>query len=153
MSSPEPTSKPATRSSNTGRYLFMLLFGLLIGIAATIALPRVWEGLVGKRDPFPDALMQVQGWHMGQLKASMDQNHCNATDVLPHLQALRMTSNDLEAAFPNLADNERFRSAAAAMRAATDKAVTAPPLSCESLAATRKAIGDTCSGCHRDFKN
>lgn len=47
----------------------------------------------------------------------METNRCNATDVLPHLQALRMTANDLESAFPDLRDDERFRTAASAMRA------------------------------------
>ena len=97
--------------------------------------------------------MEVQGWHMGQLKSAMEQNRCSASDVVPHLQALRMTANDLEPAFPDLRDDERFKTAAAAMRGAVDKAITAPPLSCESLAGTMKAVGDTCKGCHRDFKN
>lgn len=107
---------------------------------------------MGEADPFPDALMGVQGWHMGQLKAAMEQNRCGATDVLPHLQTLRMLGNDLEPAFPDLRDDERFRTAASGMRAAADKAIGAPPLSCESLASTLKSLGDSCKACHRDFR-
>lgn len=145
MSTPEPVA----RKPNAGRYLFLLLLGLAIGVVATVMALRALEA---RKDHFPAALMEVQGWHMGQLKAAMEQNRCNPTDVLPHLQALRMTSNDLEPAFADLRDDERFKSAAAAMRGAVDKAIAAPPMSCESLAGTMKSIGDTCKGCHRDFK-
>lgn len=144
------TPDPATKKNNAGRYLFLLILGLVVGVIATVMALRALEA---RKDHFPGALMEVQGWHMGQLKSAMEQNRCSASDVVPHLQALRMTANDLEPAFPDLRDDERFKTAAAAMRGAVDKAITAPPLSCESLAGTMKAVGDTCKGCHRDFKN
>ena len=150
MSNPDPAGKPAaTRSSNAGRYLFLLILGLVVGAIATVMAMRALDA---RKDHFPDSLMEVQGWHMGQLKAAMEQNRCGATDVLPHLQTLRMLGNDLEPAFPGLRDDERFRTAAAAMRAAADKAVSAPPLSCQSLAGTMKSLGDSCKACHRDFR-
>lgn len=146
MSTPEPVA----RKSNVGRYLFLLILGLAVGAIATVMALRAIDA---RKDHFPDALMEVQAWHMGQLKSAMEQNRCSASDVVPHLQALRVTANDLEPAFTDLRDDDRFKSAAAAMRGAVDKAITAPPMSCESLAGTMKAIGDTCQGCHRDFKN
>ena len=150
MSNPDPAGKPAaTRSSNAGRYLFLLILGLVVGAIATVMAMRALDA---RKDHFPDSLMEVQGWHMGQLKAAMEQNRCGATDVLPHLQTLRMLGNDLEPAFPDLRDDERFRTAAAAMRAAADKAVSAPPLSCQSLAGTMTSLGDSCKACHRDFR-
>ena len=150
MSNPDPAGKPAaTRSSNAGRYLFLLILGLVVGAIATVMAMRALDA---RKDHFPDSLMEVQGWHMGQLKAAMEQNRCGATDVLPHLQTLRMLGNDLEPAFPDLRDDERYRTAAAAMRAAADKAVSAPPLSCQSLAGTMKSLGDSCKACHRDFR-
>ena len=127
----------------------LLLLGLVVGAIATVMAMRALDA---RKDHFPDSLMEVQGWHMGQLKAAMEQNRCGATDVLPHLQTLRMLGNDLEPAFPDLRDDERFRTAAAAMRAAADKAVSAPPLSCQSLAGTMKSLGDSCKACHRDFR-
>ena len=145
MSNTNPNRKP----SNAGRYLFMLILGLVLGVVATVMAMRALEQ---RKDPFPDALMHVQQWHMGQLKADMEQNRCAATDVLPHLQALRTTANDLDAAFPELADDQRFQAASAAMRAATDKAVSNPPLSCEGIGATMKSLGDACKACHQDFK-
>ena len=145
MSDIDPNRKP----SNAGRYLFLLILGLVLGVIATVMAMRALEQ---RKDPFPDALMHVQQWHMGQLKADMDQNRCAATDALPHLQALRTTANDLDAAFPELADDQRFQAASAAMRAATDKAVSNPPLSCEGIGATMKSLGEGCKGCHQDFK-
>ena len=145
MSNTNPNRKPST----AGRYLFMLILGLVLGVIATVMAMRALEQ---RKDPFPDALMHVQQWHMGQLKTDMEQNRCAATDVLPHLQALRTTANDLDAAFPELADDQRFQAASAAMRAATDKAVSNPPLSCEGIGATMKSLGEGCKGCHQDFK-
>ena len=145
MSNVDPNRKP----SNAGRYLFLLILGLVLGVVATVMAMRALDA---RKDHFPDSLMEVQGWHMGQLKAAMEQNRCGATDVLPHLQTLRMLGNDLEPAFHDLRDDERFRTAAAAMRAAADKAVSAPPLSCQSLAGTMKSLGDSCKACQRDFR-
>lgn len=145
MSSTDPNRRP----SNAGRYLFLLLLGLALGAIATVMVVRALEQ---RKDPFPDALMQVQQWHMGQLKVDMEQNRCNPTDVLPHLQALRMTSNDIDAAFPDLREDQRFGVASAAMRATMDKVVASPPLTCEGVGATLKSIGESCKGCHQDFK-
>ncbi len=145
MSDIDPNRKP----SNAGRYLFLLILGLVLGAVATVMAMRA---LNERKDHFPDALMHVQQWHMGQLKADMEQNRCNATDVIPHLQALRMTANDLDAAFPGLRDDQRFAAASSAMRAAVDKAVANPPLTCEGVGATMKSLGETCKGCHQDFR-
>ena len=145
MSNVDPNRRP----SNFGRYLFLLILGLVLGAIATVMAMRA---LNERKDHFPDALMHVQQWHMGQLKADMEQNRCNATDILPHLQALRVTSNDLDAAFPDLRDDQRFTAASSAMRAAMDKAVANPPLTCEGVGAAMKDIGETCKGCHQDFR-
>ena len=140
---------PNRRPSNAGRYLFLLILGLVLGAIATVMAMRAIQQ---RKDPFPHALMHVQQWHMGQLKADMEQNRCNATDILPHLQALRVTANDIDAAFPNLRDDTRFTAASAAMRAAADKAIANPPLTCDGVGAAMKSIGETCKGCHQDFR-
>ena len=146
MSNADPNRRP----SNASRYLFLLILGLVLGAVATVMALRALEQ---RKDHFPDALMHVQQWHMGQLKTDMEQNRCNATDVLPHLQALRMTANDIDAAFPDLRDDPRFTAASTAMRASMDKAVANPPLTCEGLGAAMKDIGASCKGCHQDFRN
>ncbi|HSD18269.1 MAG TPA: cytochrome c [Thermomonas sp.] len=145
MSNVDPNRRP----SNFGRYLFLLGLGLVVGAIATVMALRAIDQ---RKDHFPEALMHVQDWHMGQLKADLDANRCNATDILPHLQALRVTSNDLDAAFPSLRDDTRFTAASSAMRAATDKAIASPPLTCDGLGTTMKSIGETCKGCHQDFR-
>ena len=145
MSAVDPNRRP----SNAGRYLFLLILGLVLGVVATVMAMRALEQ---RKDHFPEALMQVQQWHMGQLKGDMEQNRCNATDVLPHLQALRLSANDLEAAFPDLRDDARFKTAASAMRAAADKAVANPPLTCEGVGAAMKSLGESCKACHQDFR-
>lgn len=143
---------PNRRPSNAGRYAFLFLFGLVLGAIAVVMLMRTLESRKTAQDHFPEALMYVQQWHMGQLKADMEQNRCNATDILPHLQALRVTASDLDAAFPDLRDDTRFTNASAAMRAATDKAIGNPPLSCDAVGATMQAIGEACKACHQDFR-
>ena len=145
MSSVDPNRRP----SNAGRYLFLLILGLVLGVVAPVMAMRALEP---RKDHFPEALMHVQQWHMGQLKGDMEQNRCNATDVLPHLQALRLSANDLEAAFPDLRDDARFKTAASAMRAAADKAVANPPLTCEGVGAAMKSLGESCKACHQDFR-
>ena len=145
MSSVDPNRRP----SNAGRYLFLLILGLVLGVVATVMAMRALEQ---RKDHFPEALMHVQQWHMGQLKGDMEQNRCNATDVLPHLQALRLSANDLEAAFPDLRDDARFKTAASAMRAAADKAVAHPALPCAGGGAAMKSLGESCKACHQDFR-
>ena len=145
MSNADPNRRP----SNASRYLFLLILGLVLGAVATVMALRALEQ---RKDHFPDALMHVQQWHMGQLKTDMEQNRCNATDILPHLQALRMTATDLDAAFPDLRDDQRFTTASSAMRATMDKVIANPPLTCEGLGSAMKDICYICKGCHQDFK-
>ena len=133
---------------NGPEFVFAYFALTAIGAIPVMALRALNE----RKDHFPEALMHVQQWHMGQLKGDMEQNRCNATDILPHLQALRMTANDLDAAFPALRDDQRFAAASSAMRAAMDKAVANPPLTCEGVGAAMKDIGETCKGCHQDFR-
>jgi hypothetical protein len=146
MSSADPNRRP----SNAGRYLFLLILGLVLGVVATVIGMRALDQ---RKDHFPESLMFVQQWHMGQLKADMEQNRCNATDVLPHFKALRMTADDLEAAFPDLRDDQRFTTAASGLRAAADQAMANPPLTCAGVGATMKSIGDACTACHQDFRS
>ena len=143
------TATPA-RKSHATRYLFLFLLGLVVGAIGTVMAMRAIDA---RKDHFHGALMHVQAWHTGQLKADIDSNRCAATDALPHLQALRTMANDLEAGFPGLADDERFAAHASRMRATLDTAVGAPPRDCEALGATLGEVGETCKGCHQDFRS
>ena len=131
------------------RYFFLFLVGLVAGVICTVMAMRALEA---RKDPFHESVMHVQQWHLGQLKANTEQNRCNATDTLPHLQALRTMADDIEPAFPDLRDDERFTKAASQLRAALDSARANPPLNCAAVGAAMQEIGAACKACHQDFR-
>lgn len=147
MSTPPEQIHP--KSSAFSRYFFVFLLGLVIG---AIAVVMVMRALNERRDHFPDSVMHVQEWHLKQLGTKVAENHCNATDVIPHLKGLRTMADDLERAFPGLSDDERFVKQAGGMRATLDAALSAPPLNCEGVNAVTAKIGESCKGCHQDFR-
>jgi hypothetical protein len=148
MSHPQPS--PPARKSNANRYLFLFLLGLVIGVIATVMAMRAIDA---RRNKFPDSVMQVQQWHLGQLKDRVTENRCSATDTLPHLKALRTMTDNLEPAFPDLKDDARFRDHASKIRGALDAALATPPLNCEGVTGTVKNIGEACKACHQDFRS
>ena len=137
-------------ASSAARYFFLFLLGLVVGAIGTVMAMRAWDA---RRDHFAESVMHVQEWHMGQLKADIDQNRCNATDTLPHLRALRTTGDDLEAAFPDLADDQRFKHHAAKYRGTLDAALANPPLNCAGVGTALQQVGEACKGCHQDFRS
>jgi hypothetical protein len=137
------------KSSAFGRYFFVFLLGLILGAIAVVMLMRAYNE---RRDHFPESVMHVQEWHLKQLGTKAAENHCNATDIIPHLKGLRTMSDDLERAFPDLSDDERFVKHASGMRATLDDALSAPPINCEGVNAVAAKIGESCKGCHQDFR-
>jgi len=137
------------KSSAFSRYFFVFLIGLVIGAISVVMLMRT---LNARKDHFPDSVMYVQEWHMKQLAGRAAENRCNATDTIPSLKTLRTMSDDLERAFPDLSDDERFVKQASAMRATLDGALSSPPMNCEGVNAIVAKIGETCKGCHQDFR-
>ena len=136
--------------SNAQRYLFLFVIGLAVGIIGTDMAMRAIDA---RQDHFPGSVMAVQDWHMGQLKAAIDQNRCNATDTLPHLQALRTMANDIQPAFGDLRDDARFAKHASDLRATLDKSLATPPLNCAGVGTALASIGEDCKSCHQDFRN
>jgi hypothetical protein len=132
--------------SNAQRYLFLFVIGLAVGVIGTVMAMRAIDA---RQDHFPGSVMNVQQWHMGQLKAAIDQNRCNATDTLPHLQALRTMANDIQPAFGDLRDDARFGKHASDFRATLDKSLATPPLNCAGVATALASIGDDCKSCGR----
>lgn len=140
----------ATKSgSAAARYLLLFLLGLVVGVIATI---MVMRALDARRDKFHGSLMQVQQWHLGQLRGDVESNRCTPNDSLPHLQALRLMANDLEAALPDLADDQRFAGHATELRARLDAAIASPPSDCPATSAALASIGEGCKACHQDFR-
>ncbi|MBB1089164.1 cytochrome c [Lysobacter sp. SG-8] len=140
------SAKPA---SNASKYLFMVILGLVLGAIATVMVVRAIES---RSDPFPDAVMNVQQWHLGKLRGNVDANRCGATDTLPHVRALREMANDLDPAFPDLRDDARFSKASSSMRATLDTALATPPLNCAGVEKLVADIGGACKACHQDFR-
>lgn len=136
--------------SNAQRYLFLFVIGLAVGVIGTVMAMRAIDA---RQDHFPGSVMNVQQWHMGQLKAAIDQNRCNATDTLPHLQALRTIANDIQPAFGDLRDDARFAKHASDLRATLDKSLSTPPLNCAGVGTALAAINEDCKSCHQDFRN
>lgn len=149
MSTPDPTPITPAKSRHGSRYLFLFLVGLVVGVVAAVMALRA---INARKDHFPDAVMQVQQWHMGQLKGNLEQNRCSPTDTLPHVQSLRTMANDLEPAFPDLRDDAGFGDAASRMRATLDAALGSPPLNCAGVQALMKDVGGGCKACHQDFR-
>lgn len=147
MSTTPASTKPR---SNATRYLFLFLLGLVIGVVATVMAMRALDA---RKDHFPDAVMQVQQWHLARLKANVDENRCGATDTLPHLQSLRAMADDIEPAFPDISDDPRFVKHASALRATLDSTRASPPLNCAGVATAMARIGEDCKACHQDFRN
>lgn len=161
MSTPKPQATPTDPStpraprkapSAGSRYLFVFLLGLVIGVVALVMLLRALDGRKDWQDHYPVATMQLMAAHSAQLRGKLAANRCGATDVLPHLHALRMLGNDLDPAFGELAENSRFAGHTGGFRATVDKALESPPMSCASLKGTLDAIGADCKACHTDFR-
>jgi hypothetical protein len=87
--------------------------------------------------------------HMRALKDDVTQNRCAATDVIPHLNALRMVSNDIEPAFKDAAGDAKFAQYASDLRAALDASLASPPLNCPGVQAAAAKIGRACEACHK----
>ena len=146
MSTPAPDSPK--RGSAGKRYLFVGLIGLVLGVIATV---MIGNALRAGHDPVPHALMHVQAHHMDALKSNLKQNRCAATDTIPHLQTLRRTADDLEAAFPDLTKDDRFTKHASDFLKVLDASLASPPMNCEVVKQTLALIDDQCKACHNDF--
>lgn len=136
------------KKSNASRYLFLFLLGLVIGAVATVMVMRAIDQ---RSDHFPHSVMQVMGKHVGLLQQTVQQNRCAATDTVPHVRTLRTMSNDLELAFPDLAEDQRFTQHASQFRAKLDAALAAPPTDCAGAAKLVETAKESCQACHQDF--
>lgn len=146
-----PTPRPGTRPSGNaaGRYFFMAMLGLVVGIVATVMVSRALEA---RKNHYPEAVMQVMQAHVAALRDNVTANRCAATDTIPHLTTLRHLSNDLEPAFDGLRGDAAFVQHASGMRAAVDSTLSSPPLNCAGVQTAVARIGDACKACHDDYR-
>lgn len=149
------STKPETMSnkpSNAGRYLFLFLLGLVIGAIAVVMMMRTWEARKTAEDRWHGAIMNILSVHNGRLDANVKANRCAATDLIPSLQAMRAMANDLEPAFPGLADDQRFKDHASQFRGVVAATLADPPLNCAGAGTALQDIGKACKACHQDFR-
>ncbi len=135
-------------ASQASRFLFLFVLGLLLGAVATVIAMR-W--LQARQDPFPHSVMQVMARQTDVLKQNLTTNRCTTSDAVPRLQTLRSVGNDLETAFPDLAEDQRFVTHASQLRATLDGGLSAPPVGCPDTKATLAKVEEACEACHKDF--
>lgn len=143
-----PGSTAPLSGNRAGRYFFMALLGLVVGVVATVMVTRA---LHERKDHYPEAVMYVMQAHMAALKRNVSENRCAATDTIPHLTTLRHLANDLEPAFAGLRDEAAFRQHAGGLRASVDASLASPPLNCAGVQAAMGKIGESCKACHDDY--
>lgn len=148
-----PADATAPRKSSASRYFFLFLLGLVMGAIAVVMLMRTWEGRKTPEDRWHDAAMNILAVHSGRLDANIKANRCAATDLIPSLQSMRAIANDLEPAFPGLADDQRFKDHASDFRRVLDASLANPPLNCAGAGTALQDIGKACKACHQDFRN
>jgi hypothetical protein len=143
-----PDNRRPLSGNAAGRYFFMAVLGLVVGVVATVMITRAMHA---RKDHYPEAVMYVMQAHMAALKRNVADNRCAATDTIPHLTTLRHLANDLEPAFAGLREEEAFRRHAGGLRAAVDATLAAPPLNCTGVQAAMAKIGESCKACHADY--
>ncbi|MEO5596804.1 MAG: cytochrome c [Lysobacteraceae bacterium] len=131
------------------RYAIMIVIGLLIGVVGTaFAMNSLNQG------PHLDkSVMHMMDFHMDGLHTAIDQNHCAVTDTLPHIQALRALSNDIDPIFAKEITDARFNQNASTLRASIDTVLANAPTDCAAVGAAMTRIGKSCKGCHQQFKD
>jgi cytochrome c556 len=144
------SAEPSAKKSYASRYLFLFLLGLVVGaVAAFMALRALHE----RQDPFPHSVMHVMGKHAGLLAETIKQNRCAATNTFPHVNAMRVVADDIELAFPALAEDQRFVQHASDLRGRLDAAKAAPPTDCAGASALLAQVKESCNACHQEFNN
>ncbi|KLJ02046.1 hypothetical protein [Luteimonas sp. FCS-9] len=152
MSTPEPRPPAPAPPSAAARYAVVFAIGLMVGVFALVVVLRALESRRGWQDHYPAALMRLYQAHLAGLEADVEAGRCAPADGLANLRTLRLLSDDLAPAFPDLRDHRGFAAHADRTRRTLDAALASPPGDCAALRATVDAIGETCGDCHRDLR-
>ena len=129
------------------RYLVCLIGGALLGalVAVTIA------NLLGERNAYPRALMNVMQYQLGRARDLVHASQCATPEANAAAEHLVLIAGDVEPALLAPGAHDRvfsqyasdLREAVAALAAATD---------CPARAEAVTRIGHACDACHRDYK-
>jgi hypothetical protein len=131
------------------RNAILIVLGLVIGIIGT----AMSINALNRGPHMTRSVMQVMDYHFDGLHATTLANRCAATDILPHLQAIRMVANDIEPVFASTLSDPRFRKHASELRARLDSLIAAPPADCPAAEAAMNRIDGACKACHQDFRS
>ncbi len=127
------------------RYLVCLVIGLMAGalLASTAA------AILGKRDPYPRALMSVM---QHELKLARDATANRCEGIAKPLDLLATLTEDIEVAMPHGEKVDRvFRQYVVDLRS-TLATVRAASGDCARQTQALTDVGNACSACHRDYR-
>ncbi len=130
------------------RYALLIVLGLVIGIAGTVAAMNARNS----GPHLPESLMHMQTFHVRALNKNIEQKRCAISDSLPHLQALRALSNDIEPIFLPIEKEQDFRQKASDMRASLDALLATPPADCPAARTGLSRVERSCKACHDEFR-
>lgn len=131
------------------RNVVLIALGLAIGVIGT----AMAMNALNRGPHMTKSVMQVMDYHLDGLQTTSEANRCAVSDTLPHLQAMRMVSNDIELVFASTITDPRFKQRASDLRAHLDALLATPPADCAAVGAAMKRIGGACKACHQDFRS
>lgn len=133
------------------RQFFLLVLGFVIGIFAAVSLYAAWQS---RQPPNVQAgSMALLSFHVGGIKAALDDGRCGASDLQPHVAGMRALAAQLEPIFAPTGDDAQFGQRAGALRdALAGLEATAAGTDCGAAREAVAAVGETCSACHRAFR-
>lgn len=129
------------------RYLVCLIAGALLGALVAVTIANV----LGQRNAYPRALMNVMQHDLGHARDLVHDNQCASPDANATAGHLKLIAADVEPALLAPGAHDRvfsqyasdLRDAVAAFAAASD---------CPARSQALTKVGHACDACHRDYK-
>lgn len=130
------------------KFVVLLLVGIFIGALGAVA------GISAMRQgpPYHAVVMGVLGKQSQALRAMREAGQCPPADMARRLDVMRAIAGETDAAFLPVGDDDLFRQHSSAMQERLVAAVAAPPQDCDALGPVLASVGETCKGCHEDFR-
>jgi len=129
------------------RYLVCLIGGALLGALVAVTIANV----LGQRNAYPRALMNVMEHDLGRARDLVRANQCATPDANATAEHLKLIANDIEPALLAPGAHDRvFSQYASDLRDAVAAFAAAADCPARSQALTK--IGHACDACHRDYK-
>ena len=128
------------------RYLICLIGGALLGALVAVTIANV----LGQRNAYPRALMNVMQHDLGHARDLVHANQCTTADANATAEHLKLIANDIEPALLAPGAHDRvFSQYASDLRDAVATFAAAQDCPARSQAVTK--IGHACDACHLDY--